>query len=781
MPNKLTYSQLLQRIEGLENDVKALNEGNERLNLAFEATDDGLWELDPRTGKAYFSPRWHTMLGYEPGELPASYETWTKLLHPDDRQYAEDAVKSYLNSRDHFYSIEFRMRTKSGHWRWIHSRGKAFGKDDKERFSRMIGTHVDITERKEMENQLRLTQLAFDQASVGIFRIGPDGQIQKVNDRACESLGYSKDELCQMTVFDIDPSFSQETFKEYRRDLRRNPFATFETVHIRKDGSVFPVIITVNYHEFEGEQFTITFQTDITALKRAEESLRKSDERIKSIFRASPAGIGLVSNRRILEVNDRFCEMTGYSVEELIGQDASMLYPTIEEYEYVGEEKYNQIKRHGTGTVETHIKRKDGEIMNVLLISSPMDSTNLSAGVTFTVLDITAKIQAEKEKAKLESQFRQAQKVEAIGQLAGGVAHDLNNLLSPIMGYSELLLAATPLNDAKRRSLEQILKASMGARDLVSQLLAFSRKQTLEYIPLNLNHVIANFEKLLRRTIREDIAINIVPSSYLLPVMADIGQIEQVIMNLTVNAADSMPDGGLLTIETLVVEMEQFSANDPPDMKPGKYVMMAFSDTGHGMDEKTCERIFEPFFSTKGIRGTGLGLATVYGIIRQHNGNIWVYSELGKGTTFKVYLPVSIKENIDCTYTEKAARDLMGTETIMLVEDNEEVRNIAYEILKQHGYKVLSAKSGKEAQKIQASHRDKVHLLLTDVIMPDLNGKEVYTRIASKYPGLKVLYMSGYTNNVIAHHGVLEEGVQFIQKPFTAQALALKVREVLEN
>ena len=289
------------------------------------------------------------------------------------------------------------------------------------------------------------------------------------------------------------------------------------------------------------------------------------------------------------------------------------------------------------------------------------------------------------------------------------------------------------------------------------------------------------FEMLLRRTIREDIAIEIIQSPDIRTVMADIGQIEQVIMNLAVNAADAMPEGGRLTIETVTANLDEYYAAKHQSVRPGAYVMLAVSDTGYGMDDETREPAFEPFFSTKGEQGTGLGLATVYGIVKQHGGNIWVYSELDKGTTFKIYLPVSEEARVEEKTTDKKAIDLKGSETILLVEDNEQVRDLARAILRRQGYAVLEAENGPKALTVLASHDDPVHLLLTDVVMPEMNGKELFAKAAEKYPGLKVLYMSGYTANVIDYRVALEKGIAFIQKPFTIQALTAKVREVLEQ
>ena len=369
--------------------------------------------------------------------------------------------------------------------------------------------------------------------------------------------------------------------------------------------------------------------------------------------------------------------------------------------------------------------------------------------------------------------------MESIGRLAGGVAHDLNNLLSPILGYSDLLMADSTVHDAHKKKLKQIINASLRARELVHQLLAFGRKQILEYKPFDLNRVLSEFEALMRRVIREDIEIKIIRSPLLKPVTADRGQIEQVIMNLAVNAADAMPQGGTITIETAAARLDERFAVAHPGATPGTYALLCVSDTGCGMDEQTRLQIFEPFFSTKGT--TGLGLATVYGIVKQHKGNIWVSSEPGKGTIVKVYLPMDEAQFSPVQDDEQVSDTIPGTETILLVEDSDQVRDIVRDILNSHGYTVIAAGNATEALQLLQTHHGDIQMLLTDVVMPDMNGKQLYEKATQFRPALKVLFMSGYTNNVVLHQAGLEEGIQFIQKPFTTQALAAKVRRVLED
>jgi nitrogen-specific signal transduction histidine kinase/ActR/RegA family two-component response regulator len=381
------------------------------------------------------------------------------------------------------------------------------------------------------------------------------------------------------------------------------------------------------------------------------------------------------------------------------------------------------------------------------------------------------------ERKQLESQLLQAQKMEAVGRLAGGVAHDFNNSLGVILGYTELLMRQA--GEAQRGKLQEILKATHRAAGLTHQLLAFSRKQVVDPKVLDLNTLLADLEKMLGRLIGEDVDLAIVPGADLGQVKADPGQLEQVVMNLCVNARDAMPDGGLLRLETANADVDAGHAAQAEIMAPGRYVMLAVSDTGSGIEKEILPKIFEPFFTTKEEgKGTGLGLATVYGIVRQAGGYVWVYSEVGQGTTFKVYLP-RIDERPVAPEVKQAEVPSKGWETILLVEDEGSLRAIAGEILEEHGYRVIQAASASEAIEIAAGHPAPIHLLLTDVVMPGMNGRALAESLVAARPALKVLFMSGYTDDVIAHRGVLEAGTLLIEKPFSALALLGRVRAAL--
>jgi nitrogen-specific signal transduction histidine kinase/CheY-like chemotaxis protein len=394
--------------------------------------------------------------------------------------------------------------------------------------------------------------------------------------------------------------------------------------------------------------------------------------------------------------------------------------------------------------------------------------------------DITARKHTEEALHRSEEQLRQAQKMEAVGKLAGGVAHDFNNLLTVINGQTALSLRRLSQDDPVYRKLETIKEAGERAASLTRQLLAFSRKQIMQPKVLDLNQAIFETNKMLQRLIGEDIDLLIGLMPDLGKVKADPGQIEQVLMNLTVNARDAMPKGGKLTIETQNVYVDEEYSSRHLSVRPGRYVMLAVSDTGCGMDAATQERIFEPFFTTKETgKGTGLGLSTVYGIVKQSGGNVWVYSEVGRGTTFKIYLPCVASAAEEFKAITNDAMGTPGTETVLLVEDEEMVRNMTREILHESGYRVLEAKHGHEALLVSERHDGPIHLMLSDVVMPRMSGRELAEQLSPTRREMKVLYMSGYTDDAIVHHGVLDEGMAFIEKPFTPNALTRKLREVL--
>ena len=717
---------------------------------------------------------WCEKFGYKEEDLIGRK---TAFLYESPEEYERIGKELYEHlNKNSIAFAQTRLKHSNGEFRNVDLTATPLNPHDLE-----AGTVVvlhDITERKQKEEALRESEERFrilsETSFEGVF-LHDQGKIIDINNRGAEIFGYERDEIIGMSVLDL-------AAPEWRDVVKRNVMTgleqPYEAMGLKKDGSAFPGELKGRKIEFKGNSIRITALRDLSEQKKTEEALLESEKKYRNFF--ENAQIGLYRTRfsdgLFLEANQRLVEMFGHdSRDEIIGRlSVADYYVDPEERSYV----IAELKEIGeVRNFETQFKKRDGSIWWVRF-SGTLVAEEYIEGV---MADITETKKAEAENARLEEQYRQSQKVEAIGRLAGGVAHDMNNLLTPIIGYGEMLVADFGPDDRRRQALAQIVEAGYRSRDLVRQLLAFGRKQTLEYKPLDLNKTIEGFQKLLRRTIREDIALKIIPAAGLPTIKADIGQIEQVLMNLSVNAQDAMPKGGRLTLETAMAEIDENYAAVHPGMQAGHYVMMAISDTGCGMDEGTQEHIFEPFFSTKGQEGTGLGLATVYGIVKQHEGNIWVYSEPGKGTTFKVYLPISEESYVEKRIRKEPTEDLHGSETILLVEDNEQVRDLGHTVLTQQGYTVLVAKNGPEALSILSSQTDPVHLLLTDVVMPGMNGKELFAKATDNHPRLKVLYMSGYTDNVIAHHGVLDEGLQFIQKPFTIRGLSQRVREVLEQ
>ena len=489
------------------------------------------------------------------------------------------------------------------------------------------------------------------------------------------------------------------------------------------------------------------------------------------IYRSTPAG-------RFLSVNAALLGILGYSQrDEVLALDMSRdVYADADERRrLVEQDTYtNQVYEE----LEATWKKKDGARIRVQL--SVRAQRNAAGAVEFYetfVRDIT-------NQRQLEAQLAQSQKMEAIGRLAGGVAHDFNNLLTVILSYSELLLEDVPADSGIRDDLTQIRKAAQGAGELTRQLLAFSRQQVLQPRVVDLNAAVSGIERLLARVLREDIQLRCTLGADVGTIRVDPGQLEQVIMNLAVNARDAMPNGGMVTIETANVELDDAYLEAHPIAKPGlgvsHYVMLAVTDTGIGMDAATQARIFEPFFTTKDIgKGTGLGLATVQGIVQQSGGFIWVYSEPGHGTAFKIYLP-RVDEPASRA-DDVPAQDARGTETVLVAEDVAAVRAVTREMLRRYGYTVLEAADGAAALRLAAEHPAPIHLLLTDVVMPDVNGRDLADQLARARPNVKVLFMSGYTDDAVVRHGVLRQGIAYLQKPFTPRSLAGKVRAVLDG
>ena len=562
-----------------------------------------------------------------------------------------------------------------------------------------------------------------------------------------------------------------------------------EDYHFRRADGTYAEVLDRGYivRNVRGQALRlIGAMTDLTALRKAHAELQESEVRGRTVLESSlDAIIGMDEQGAITDWNSCAETLFGWSRKDALGRPLAetIIPPDQREAHHArfsrfietGEEA--MLKRR----LETTSWRRDGTEFPVELSVVPLKEGAAYRFYWF-IVDISERRAAEAKLWQTEDQLRQAQKMEAVGQLAGGVAHDFNNLLTVITGYTDLLMSDLPAGAPALVELEEIRQAAKRASWLTMQLLAFSRRQILAPQVLDLNVLIGNFEQMLRRLIGENVTLQTQLAPALARIKADPGQIEQVIMNLVVNACDAMPRGGHLTIETDTVLLDESYSVKAVEMPRGRYVLLAVSDTGCGMDAELQKRIFEPFFTTKEAgKGTGLGLSTVYGIVKQSHGFVWVYSEPGRGTTFKIYLP-TVDEDVQPAKREsRSAQQRTGVETILLVEDAEPLRDLAKKILELSGYTVLAAGSLDEALKIAEARNWMVHLLLTDVIMPGGSGPDVADRLSEQCQDLKVLYMSGYTGAVMADQGILEDGIPLLQKPFTPEALRQKVREVLDE
>ena len=556
----------------------------------------------------------------------------------------------------------------------------------------------------------------------------------------------------------------------------------FEVVQLCADSTPIHLLINASIIEFKGRTAILSINRDITGRKRAEESARNTEERLATILEGSRDAILIEDDGMIVYVNQSSLQLLGYDQsEDLVGKHASVTLPP-DEAERLAESGHRRRRDEMVPSIyQFKVKRKDGMLVEV----EGAVSISIVSGkkyITTTMRDITERKRAEKALRESEEQLRQSQKLESVGQLAGGIAHDFNNLLVVINGYSDLMLRGVDQNHPLRSKIEAIKQAGGRAANLTRQLLAFSRKQILQPVVLDLNIVVTNIGKMLQRFIGEDIELSHSLKPALGRITADPGQLEQVIINLAVNARDAMPQGGRLSIETANIELSKEYACHQVVIPPGRYVRLTVSDTGVGMDKQTQEKIFEPFFTTKEVgRGTGLGLSTVYGIVKQSGGFICVHSEQGKGTTFNIYLPRTGEEAGVFEAKPTEAELTRGTETVLLVEDEAAVRLMTKEILEMAGYTVLDTANGSEALALCEQHEEHISLLLTDVVMPVMDGRELAERLNRLRPKMKVLYMSGYTDDAIVRHGVLNKGVAFLEKPFMPDTLARKVREVLDG
>ncbi len=637
-----------------------------------------------------------------------------------------------------------------------------------------------LLSRQNSENAAIHTSI-LQTAMDGYLLVDMQGRLREINETYCRMSHYSKPELLTKHISDIEASMNERQLADFIRNLAAKGGERFESSHRRKDGSAFDIEASIRYLPVAGGLF-VSFIRDITERKKAQEALQESERKYKLLIETTNTGFVILDNEgKVLDANQEYLRMTGRSrLEDILGRAVTdWTAPRDLERNAVAVREclVNGLIRN----LEIDYLSAQGQVIPV-----EIHATVLSGGESSQILsicrDISERSLAMKEKERLNLQLIQAQKMESVGRLAGGVAHDFNNMLSVILGHVEFALRREGLEQSLYADLKEIQEAAQRSADLTRNLLAFARRQTVAPRVLDLNDTIAGILNMLRRLIGENINLTWTRGNDLWPIEIDPSQVDQILTNLCVNARDAIADIGRITINTenRICDEKQFA--DRPDFVAGEYVLLAVRDSGRGMNKETLRHIFEPFFTTKRVgEGTGLGLATVYGIVRQNNGFINVDSEPGQGTTIEIYLPRYVGKVAEVAAEAALESRLRGQETILLVEDEPSILKITARMLEHQGCTVLAAPTPGEAMRLAREHAGEIHILMTDVVMPEINGRDLAKNLMSLYPQLKCLFMSGWGTDVIAHQGVLEPGSRFIQKPFSMEELAAALQKIRQG
>ncbi|MFH0824709.1 MAG: PAS domain S-box protein, partial [Pseudomonadota bacterium] len=774
---------------------ESLREREERYRVAALMTGQLIYDCDCITKRVAWAGAVSNITGYGTDEFDkVDMDAWAEMIHPEDRRSAMDGLTEAGNAASPF-SIQYRFRRRDGEYVWVEDTGSFLVGSDGKPY-RILGAVKEITERRLAHEaliqalHLLRTILAASPAAITYIE---NGTIVWTNPSMLGMYGVAADnEVLGKPARDF--YYSKEEYNRVRTLFKSGmaagkPLET-EALFRKKDGGALPCELRVAPVQLtSGKNCLISVVLDISARVKAGEELHKSEREFRdlyveskrqsdlyrSLLDSSPDAVVIYDTEgRALYVNDSFTGMFGWTMEEIRNQRIPYVPDSERE---AGMARIASLLNDGVPCRGFETKRctKDGRLLNISLSASRYHKHDgTPAGMLVVLTDIT-------QGKTLEERLRQSAKMEAIGLLAGGIAHDFNNILTAIIGYADMLTHSLPKHGPNLDRLRQITRSAEKAADLTRQLLAFSRKQVLDMKVHSLNEIIVDVEKLLRRLIVEDIDVVTVLDPDPGFILADEVQIQQILMNLVINARDAVRHRGKVTIETANVLLDEKYASMQPDVEPGQYVMLSVSDDGIGMDPATLSRVFEPFFTTKEKgAGTGLGLATVYGIVKQHRGHITVYSEQGQGTVFKVFLPraTEVAGRVATQVTDVPKPH--GVETVLIVEDEDCVRQLVCEALTMLGYHTLTAADPAEALEIGDSYSDRIHLLLSDVVLPQMDGKSLYGLLAANRPDLKVIYASGYTEDFIVHHGILEKDIHFLQKPFNVDKLAGMVRAVLD-
>jgi PAS domain S-box-containing protein len=758
----------------------------ERWQLVLAGNHDGIWDSNIRTGEIFYSARWKNMLGFEEEELPNAHEAWRDRIHPEDRHRILSTLDEYCARKIDHYGAEYRMRAKDGTYRWILARGQAVWSEDGLPV-RIVGSHSDVTEQRLAQEALRQSERYFrsliENALDIITILESDGRIRYESPSIKHVLGYEPTSMLGKYAFDFMHPDDKESIRATFHRMMRKPMAS-EHVRLRfqhNDGS-WRVLdaIAMNLLEDPAVRGFVVNSRDVTNQQLAEERLRESESRLAAAQAVAHVGnweLDLYSGAGYW--SEETYRIFGVPLGTEITLDVFLSAVLEEDHKAVETARFRAIQDKTPYSVDYRLMRPDGTVRCVVSNGELIFENGGLVRMHGTVQDIT-------DRKQLEEELRQAQKLQAIGRLAGGVAHDFNNLLTVILGQTNVVYRHLDEANPLRAKLAEVKYAGERAASVIQQLLAFSRKQVLQPRVLNLNALLKNLGDFLQRLIGEHITLRMTLDPDLGSINADATQVEQVVMNLAANARDAMPDGGILLIQTRNVEPDEKSANIG-SLDAGSYLVLSISDTGCGMGAETKANLFDPFFTTKEQgKGTGLGLSMVYGIVEQSKGSIVVHSEVGQGSTFKIYLPrvagVQI-EDVQDTPPEMVHAPAVGT--ILLIEDDSGIRRLAQEILDEAGYTVLEAGTGAEAILIAEKLGSQLNLIISDVVMPGMSGPDTVKHIkgiAGTSP-VPVLYTSGYTDHSLVTRAALAETLscRFLHKPFLPDSLLQAVKDILSG
>jgi PAS domain S-box-containing protein len=768
---------------------------DERLRKVLNRMQESYFEVDLKGNIHFFNDRVTAKLGYETTEIRGM--NFRDLVDERNRKIVYDTFHALFLTGAPIRNFEWQLIKKDGRKMDVESSADLL-RDANGRPVGFCGVARDITSRKTAEKQLGASEERYrhiiDSIEESYFEVDLQGNLLFFNDTVLRDLNYAPDEIRNVNFRRlVDDANAEKVFAAFHQVYATGkPVKGFDWVIQRKDGSGIEVessaaLIRDERGKPRGFRGIVR---DVSQRKKIEEALRQSEERYRMIVENMQDTIMVfdISTLQYLYQSPSEIRVTGYTPEEIM-QIPTERQVTPESYaravailaeELQRESDGNPVDPHRSRVFEMEVYHKNGSTVWLEITASfQRDKTGKPVGILMAGKNITERKKAEAEREKLEHQLLQSQKLETIGRLAGGVAHDFNNMLNVILGYVDLIKLKLKTRRPVLHDIQEIEKAACRSRDLTAQLLAFSRKQMIQPQIVNLNNLIGNMETTLRRLIGEDIALHVFPEAGLWPVKVDPTQVEQILINLAVNARDAMAPGGKLSLETSNIVIDRTYSLPHPDASPGPYVRLMMSDTGAGIAPGDLPHIFEPFFTTKEIgKGTGLGLATVYGIVKQNNGFINVYSEPARGSVFKIYLPRCLDEP-HCTDGDTPAAVPTGSGTIVLVEDDAMLLKMISEMLETMGYDIIRSQNPEDVLSLDEKTTAAIDLVITDVVMPELSGRELRDRLLAANPDLKVLFMSGYTSNIIALHGILEDGVHFIQKPFTMKDLAAKVSELI--